>query len=102
MKKNATHYMTVGSSALKNEPTGHIIEFPSRYLNEVYGQHVKEPQRLSFFTRIKNAILKTQSMQDLHYGSLKGRSLNRVKPWQSALATTGFFLAAMACVYFGA
>lgn len=102
MKKNMTQYTTVGSSALKSEPLEHVIEFPSRYFNEVHGQHVKEDENIKLFSHAKSLILKTQSVQDFRHGSLRGRSTQRVKPWQSGLATVSFFLVAMACVYFGA
>lgn len=91
MKKIETHYTVVGSSALKNDSCTHIIEFPLQESVESIPYKKK--------SGIKNLLNKVSVR--FHSAAIQGYSVNKAKPWQSALAGTFFFVFAMACVYFG-
>lgn len=97
MKNFTTSYPVVGTSALQSKPHTTIIEFPGS--DSV--QDNSSAQNTRFTDALKNRIASNASLQELRQGSIKGRAINRSKPWQNVLAGSFFFVFALACVYFG-
>jgi len=101
MKKvERTHYPVVGSSALKPEYTEHIVDFPLS--PEKRGKHVLAGNTFSRSgRRIVAHIMHTQSVQELLYGTLQGKSFNKAKGWQSLAMGSTLFVIAIACLFVG-
>ncbi|MCL1798468.1 MAG: hypothetical protein FWG23_01830 [Eggerthellaceae bacterium] len=94
------HYSTLGSSALESECVGNIIEFPAPFEREE-GSAREEGPLARAARRAFSGLLKTQSAQDLMYGSFKGKAFGRAKRWQSVAMGASLFLIACAFVLFG-
>ncbi|MCL2826070.1 MAG: hypothetical protein FWD72_01550 [Eggerthellaceae bacterium] len=94
------HYPVAGSSALESKQEDNIIEFPFEG-NE--GKSRCFPMEyLGNKGRMAIAkALETESVQELLHGSLRGKPFNQAKWWQSLLLGASFFVAAIACIYFG-
>lgn len=101
MKKfEITHYPVVGSSALDLEHTEYVVELPV-----LPGKRMRHARNRSIFYRLRDRIasriMRTQSAQDLLYGSLQGKSFNKAKGWQTLAMGGSLFVIALICLYFG-
>lgn len=97
MKNFSTHYTVVGSSALQSKSETTIIEFPGL---ESFQESLEAPDK-GLFSKMKESISSLSFIQELKQGSIKGKPINKSKPWQNIAVGSFFFIFAFACIWFG-
>ncbi|MCL1796877.1 MAG: hypothetical protein FWG24_00925 [Eggerthellaceae bacterium] len=93
-------YPTQGSSALESKHLENIVSFPAFFDSEE--SSASEFGSQSRFTeRLLVSVLETPSVQDLRYGSLRGKSFNKAKPWQTVAIGSCLFALSLAFIFVG-
>lgn len=105
MKDFKRGYSIIGSTALDKKSSSqqgyaHIITFPEQPQPVFF-----EKENLLTSDIPRRGILKEffgsmDMLQNLHYGSLRGRKLGNAKRWQTLFASAFIFAAALIAIFF--
>lgn len=107
MNNFETRYSVIGSSAL--QPGKHdtacskecIIDFPASFEDDSKESAVSPQASLSPLHAMGTRVKRLLYIDEIRGGTLQGKSFDKVKPWQTALAGSFFFLVALAFIFIG-